>query len=117
MRNHPYHGGALNGKDCEKILMDVHSAKTVNDCVSLSCIDEEEPEKARGYLELFRILANVWQALRHPPADEQFNDDDLNEIISYCQAWSKILPIILPDRNITRKGHVLSYPIPEYLRK
>ena len=112
-----YHGGTLNGKDCEKILMDAHSAKTVNDCVSLSCIAEEEPEKARGYLELFKILANVWQALRHPPADGQFDDEDLNEIISYCQAWSKRLPIIFPDRNITRKGHVLSFHIPEYLRK
>ena len=84
---------------------------------TLSCIAEEEPEKARGYLYLFKIFANVWQALRHPPADGQFDDEDLNEIISYCQAWSKRLPIIFPDRNITRKGHVLSFHIPEYLRK
>ena len=28
--------------------MDAHSAKTVNDCVSLSCIAEEEPAKSKG---------------------------------------------------------------------
>ena len=42
----------------------------------LVLIAEEEPEKARGYLELFNILANVWQALRHPPSDGQFDDED-----------------------------------------
>ena len=50
-------------------------------------------------------------------ADGQFDDEDINEIISYCQAWSKRLPIIFPDRNITQKDHVLSFNIPEYLRK
>ena len=30
-----YHGGAMNGKDCEKILMDAQSEKTINDCISL----------------------------------------------------------------------------------
>ena len=112
-----YHGGDLNGKDCNKILLDSHSAKTFSESVVLECIANEYPEKAKGYFELFRILANVWQTLRQPPADGAYDDEDLDEIISFCESWSKKLPLLFPDRNITRKGHVLSFHIPEYLRK
>jgi hypothetical protein len=112
-----YHGGDLNGKDCNKILLDAQSALTISDSVTLACIAEELPEKAKGYFELFKILANVWQTLRQPPAGGLFDDEDLDEIIGFCESWSKRLPILFPERNITRKGHVLSFHIPEYLRK
>jgi hypothetical protein len=112
-----YHGGDLNGKDCNKILLDAHAAKSVNECVALECIAADLPEKAEGYLELFKILANVWQTLRHPPASGLYDDEDLEEVISFCTSWSKRLPILFPERNITRKGHVLSFHIPEYLKK
>ena len=54
-----YHGGDLNGKDCNKILLDAHAAKSVSECASLDCIATDLPEKAEGYLELFKMLANV----------------------------------------------------------
>ena len=120
-----YHGGALNGKDCEKVLMDAESAKTsVKDSIILICIADALPGRAKNYLELFQILANVWRALRQPPAgtgmvpgDGLFDDEDVANITSYCTSWGKRLPLLFPERSITRKGHVLSFHIPEYIRK
>jgi hypothetical protein len=41
---------------------------------------------------------------------------DISEIVSYCQEWGKLLPVLFPERNITRKGHSSSIHIPEYLK-
>ena len=43
-------------------------------------------------------------------------DDELDEAIKSCQAWAERLPILFPDKNLTRKGHSLSVHIPETLR-
>ena len=51
------------------------------------------------------------------PGDGLFDDEDLANITSYCTAWGKRLPLLFPERSITRKGHVLSFHIPEYIRK
>ena len=42
-------------------------------------------------------------------------DDELDEAIKSCQAWAERLPILFPDKNLTRKGHSLSVHIPETL--
>ena len=44
------------------------------------------------------------------------DDDELDEAIKSCQAWAERLPVLFPDKNLTRKGHSLSVHIPETLR-
>lgn len=110
-----YHGGALNGKDCEKVLENAHKAETVNDCIAVASIVKEMPERAKNYLTLFKILANVWMTLRIN--NNSIDDEDLEELVNHCEAWSKKLPVLFPDRNITRKGHTLSFHVPQYLKK
>ena len=41
----------------------------------------------------------------------------MNDAIKYCQEWGRKLPILFPERTITRKGHVLSIHVPEYLHQ
>ena len=79
-----YHGGDLNGKDYNKILLDAHAAKSVNECVALACIASDLPENADGFMKLFKILENAWQTLRHPPASGLYDDEDLEKVISFC---------------------------------
>ena len=49
--------------------------------------------------------------------NDNLDDEDISEIVSYCQEWGKLLPVLFPERNITRKGHALNIHIPEYLEK
>ena len=113
--NSLFAGGSLNGKDVEKILNSALNSETIEECPVLNCISVTLPERATKYLQLFKVLANVWMTLRIP--NECMDDEDLEEIINYCQEWSKLLPILFPERNITRKGHVLSIHIPQYITK
>ena len=43
------------------------------------------------------------------------NLEKVNDAIKYCQDWGKTLPVLFPERTITRKGHVLSIHVPEYI--
>ena len=47
--------------------------------------------------------------------NDNLDDEDISEIVIYCQEWEKLLPVLFPERNITRRGHALSIHIPEYL--
>ncbi len=105
----------MNGKDCEKVLENAHKAETVNDCIAVACIAKEMPEKAKNYLILYKILANVWMTLRIN--NNKIDDEDLTELVYHCEAWSKKLPVLFPERNVTRKGHTLSFHVPQYLIK
>ena len=51
--------------------------------------------------------------MRMPQGDHEH----VLETIRVCQEWSKQLPLLFPERNITRKGHVLSIHVPEFLLK
>ena len=108
-------GGSLNGKDVEKILSSALNSETIMECPVLNCISVNKPDRANKYLQLFKVLANVWMTMRIP--NEKLDDEDLQEITNYCQEWSKLLPVLFPERNITQKGHVLSIHIPQYLAK
>jgi hypothetical protein len=110
-----FSGGSLNGKDCEKILRSALNSKEVKDCPILVCISKTMGDRADKYLTLFKVLGNVWTTLRMP--NDKIDDEDLAEMIKYCQEWGKLLPKLFPERNITRKGHTLSMHIPEYITK
>ena len=62
---------------------------------------------------MFKILGNCLEKLKCPPKDEA----DIQDTIKKCQEWCRQLPVLFPDRNITRKGHVLSVHVPQYLVK
>ena len=47
--------------------------------------------------------------------NENLDDEDISEIVDYCQEWRRLLPVLFPERNVTRKGRALSIHIPEYL--
>ena len=106
-------GGALNGKDCEKVLESALNAKTVNECPILKCLGNGLEERAEKYMKLFKVLANVWTTLRMP--NDNLDEEDISEIVNYCQEWGKLLPTLFPERSVTRKGHALSIHVPEYL--
>ena len=106
-----YHSGQLNGKDCEKILKQCLNSENIQECVIVRCFIDVDPVLAEKFMCLFKILANCWIRLRVPLV----NDDEIQETIDYCQQWGKKLPILFENRNITRKGHVLSIHVPEYL--
>ena len=65
-------------------------------------------------MKLFKVLANVWSTMRMP--NDNLDDEDISEIVSYCQEWGKLLPVLFPERNIIRNGHALSIYIPEYIK-
>lgn len=114
-----YHGGDLNGVDCTKILEHVlrPDCRTYQENILLNCIADNS-DRGVAFHEMFIILANVWQILRHPPkAGEcgKFDDEELKLATYWCQQWAKQLPQYFPDRNLTRKGHALSCHIPETL--
>ena len=64
-------------------------------------------------MKLFQILAKCHELLKRP----QENEEMLEETIKSCEEWGKQLPVLFPERTITRKGHCLSIHIPRYLRK
>ena len=107
-----YHGGSLNGKDCEKIMINARNSERFEDFEITKCLLEEFPERAENYWKLFKILGDCWSKLSVPPKDES----DLMDKKKACEEWSKQLPVLFPERNITRKGHVLSVHVPEYLQ-
>ena len=114
-----YHGGDCNGVDSEKMLKHVLECDSWRDNKLLICI-VDIPAKAEAYHQMFVILANCWQILRHPPRagpGTKYDDEELDEAITWCEAWAKQLPVLFPDRNLTRKGHALSCHIPETLKE
>ena len=107
-----YHGGSLNGKDCEKILKEAVKSEKVEDFEITKCLSKN-PEMAKKFFHMFKILGNCLEKLKCPPKDEA----DIQDTIKKCQEWCRQLPLLFPDRNITRKGHVLSVHVPQYLVK
>jgi hypothetical protein len=97
------------------VLESALNAKATQECPILKCINNGLEERAEKYMKLFKVLANVWTTLRMP--NDHLDDEDISEIVKYCQEWGKLLPTLFPERSITRKGHALSIHIPEYLEK
>ena len=115
-----FHGGDLNGKDTEKVFEYCLRNPNIDLNLIVKCIADRDPQTADRYLQMFKILADIWNKLRHPPASGpcgEFSDQELEEIQFHCQRWGEMLPILFPDRNITRKGHLLSIHLPETLKK
>ena len=108
-----YHGGALNGNDITKILKSAIECESFEDFVMVKCFIERDASVAEKFYTLFTILGNTWVRLRAPTDDPE----KVNDAIKYCQEWGRKLPILFPERTITRKGHVLSIHVPEYLHQ
>ena len=108
-----YHGGQLNGKDCEKVMIDALKAASVEEFEMTKCLLQKSRETAQKHWKLFRILGTAWSKLRAPAGD----DTDISETVEACREWSRVLPVMFPDRNITLKGHSLSIHVPQFLMK
>ena len=81
----------------------------------LKCLGNGLEERTEKYMKLFKVLANVWTTLRMP--NDNLDEEDITEIVNYCQEWGKLLPTVSPEISITRKDHSLSIHVPEYLHK
>ena len=108
-----YHGGALNGKDCIKILEHAASCTSLEAFSITECLVKDDPEKANKFWVLFKILQKCYSKLRLPCND----DNEILDTIEACESWCKQLPLLFPSRNITRKGHTLSIHVPQYLQE
>ena len=105
-----YHGGDLQGKQVQKMLDDARD-ETFE---ILKCVEDEADihEKFKNGLT---ILANISDALKI--TDEKFDDHGLEMIKQICQDWGKLWPVSFTERNITPKGHILSFVIPKTCEK
>ena len=101
-----YHGGDLQGNQVQKLLDDARE-ETFE---ILKCIEDDEPAHKR-FSRALTILANASDALK--TTDEGYDEHDLKMIRSICEEWGNIWPNSFTERNITPKGHILSFVIPK----
>ena len=101
-----YHGGDLQGKQVQKLLDNARNEETYE---LLECIkdDKEEYEK---FKEAIKILSEVSDSLRLEI--DKFDDIDLSNIREICEKWGKFWTKAFPHRNITPKGHTISFVLP-----
>ena len=76
----------------------------------LKCVEDDEPAHQR-FSRALTILANASDALK--TTDEGYDEHDLIMIRSICEQWGNIWPNSFTERNITPKGHILSFVIPK----
>ena len=105
-----YHGGDMQGKQVQKMLDDARDEKFE----TLKCV-EDDAEIHEKFKNGLTILANISDALRIP--DEKFDDHGLDMIKQICEDWGKLWPESFTERNITPKGHILSFVIPKTCEK
>ena len=102
-----YHGGDLQGKQVQKLLDDFRGEKPH---MLLKCVEDDQNTHSK-FVRVFSTLANASDALKLPI--EEFDDEDLEEIKKVCEKWGEIWTTDFPNRNITPKGHILSFVIPK----
>ena len=101
-----YHGGDLQGKQVQTLLDDARNETfEIIDCVKDKKVLHEK------YSSTLTCLANVSDALKTEGDD--FDEADITMITEICESWGKLWPIHFPERNITPKGHILSFVLPK----
>ena len=106
-----YHGGELQGKQFQKLL---DNARGDAEYKLLECIAEEKTNHEK-FKKAIKILADISDALKMPL--EEFDGDDIKMIRELCEEWGKFWPKEFSHRNITPKGHILSFVLPQIVAK
>ena len=106
-----YHGGDLQGKQVQKLL---DNARGEAKFELLECISDDVVLHSK-FKKGISILSNISDALKMPL--ETFDDEDIKVVGNMCKDWGKYWPIEFPHRNITPKGHILSFVLPEIISK
>jgi hypothetical protein len=106
-----YHGGDLQGKQVQKLL---DNARGDAEYKLLECIAEDKT-KHEKFKKAIKILADISDALKMPL--EEFDGDDIKMIRELCEEWGKFWPKEFSHRNITPKGHILSFVLPQIVAK
>ena len=101
-----YHGGDLQGKQVQKLLDDARE-ETFEILKSI----EDDQQAHNKFSRALSILANASDALK--TTDQGYDEHDLHMIRMICEEWGKIWPNSFTERNITPKGHILSFVIPK----
>ena len=102
-----YHGGDLQGKQVQKLL---DTAREDMKFEILKCIEDDQISHAK-FAKALTILADVSDALKM--TQEEFSDHDVDMIRYLCEEWGRLWPVQFSNRNITPKGHILSFVLPE----
>ena len=101
-----YHGGDLQGKQVQTLLDDARNETfEIIDCVKDQKVLHDK------YSAALTCLANVSDALKTEGDD--FDETDIEMVTEICQSWGKMWPIQFPEKNITPKGHILSFVLPK----
>ena len=100
-----YHGGDMQGKQVQKMLDDARTKKFE----VLKCVEDDE-NIHKKFAQSLSILANISDALRLP--DDKFDDHSVEMITEICHEWGSLWPTSFKERNITPKGHILSFVLP-----
>ena len=94
-----YHGGALQGKQAQKVL----DCNRDGSFEVLDCIKDLE-ELHSKYSTALSCLADVSDALRY--SGDDFDDEGVQKLKEFCEEWGKIWAVLIPNRNI---GHILAF--------
>jgi hypothetical protein len=105
-----YHGGSLEGRQCQKILEDIKRGNLE----ILNCF-QDKLEIVEKYKVPLQCLANVCHKLRIE--NDNFTDEEVAYIKQECEQWSNTWPVNFPHRNITPKGHIFSFVLPKFIEK
>ena len=101
-----YHGGDLQGKQVQKLLDDTRN----KDFKILECV-KSEVQIYEKFVRALETLADVIDALKMPT--ELFQEEDIKAITYLCESWGNQWPTDFGHRNITPKGHILSFVLPK----
>ena len=74
----------------------------------------DNPKMKEKFQCMLSILARFSDSLK--TAMEDFDDEDIEMLKECCEDWGRHWPIHFPHKNITPKGHILSFVIPEFLK-
>ena len=105
-----YHGGDMQGKQVQKLLDDARDESfEILDCV------KDKENIYQKYSAALTCLADVSDALKTKGHD--FDDEGVEMVKQMCEEWGQIWPMLFPDRNLTPKGHILSFVFPRIIEE
>ena len=105
-----FHGGALPGKQVQKVL----DSSRDGTFELLDCI-KDKPDLFLKYSEALTCLANISDSLKTSGPD--FDEDGVEMVKYFCEEWGKIWPVLFPQRNITPKGHIMAFVLPRIVEE
>lgn len=76
----------------------------------LKCIESDSQLHAK-FVRTFSTLANASDIFKLPI--ENYDEECLAQVKSICEEWGKLWTVEFPHRNMTPKGHILSFVLPK----